>query len=420
VLPLLAVLLLLAAGVLLRVQMYVDPDLLAELNAEQKEVLFHKIREEQVRRWVVNNDAAKKAGAFATPVPCALKWDACADMLPDDVAVDPAAVAKKLAALEQERQAEEQRKDEEEARALASIEVQRENERRELEEKKALAAQIAKAKQEAIERELYMSAKEAKKAEEDEIANQKRLEAEAAKKAAARAKDYERVSKAKENEIYMDMQQVREDARRRRAEAESKMEVNFKESQAKAKVAEEKRKSAVMSARAAAGSGPSLTETLKALTGKEAGNPDARPSKPANEAAVIAWWKAEEGPRNVGRNLAGDLQPWFHGPIARDVSEAMLKGQPVGAFLIRISTRIWGYTISFVDNDRPKHFLIDAAEGQYSVFGAQTRSHKDLNSLVQFHEKIPVSKSGVKLTKGIGEADGNELSLSAYLEEMSL
>lgn len=43
-----------------------------------------------------------------------------------------------------------------------------------------------------------------------------------------------------------------------------------------------------------------------------------------------------------------------------------------------------------------------------------------IQSAKQFHEKIPVSKSGVKLTKAIGEADGNELLLTSYLEETSL
>lgn len=61
--------------------MWVDPDLLAELSAEQKEVLFHKIREEQVRRWVVHNEDLKAKGTFLkSPAPQALIWDEYSDM----------------------------------------------------------------------------------------------------------------------------------------------------------------------------------------------------------------------------------------------------------------------------------------------------------------------------------------------------
>ena len=40
--------------------MYVDPELLEQLSMEQRDVLFRKMREEQIRRWRVKEDELEK------------------------------------------------------------------------------------------------------------------------------------------------------------------------------------------------------------------------------------------------------------------------------------------------------------------------------------------------------------------------
>lgn len=434
-------------------QMFVDPELLEELSKEQKEILFHKIREEQVRRWTVAQQEMQRAG-LSGGRSAKLVWDETVEMLPDDLDEDEkaAAAAKKREVQDAARVKAEQEEDEKQAALMAQIEIdaelarqaaeaaRKEAEFRKIEEEEARRVEEEKERlrKEAEERETYMTLKEAKKKAEEEKKHQKKLEAEAKKKVAARKQEYEVVElrrkkaetgkdknvKKKEQEIYSTFQNARAETRKRQQKEEKQLDSIYIKQEKQSRKHEEEKRKAVKAARTKAQAGTmgakSLEDFVKGLSGKQAGNPNARPSRPPNEAAVIKWWKAEEGSRNVGRDETGNLQAWFHGPISRQDSEKMLEGEAQGAFLIRISTRIWGYTLSFVDSDRFKHFLVDAADGQYNVCGAQTRCHKDLNTLVKFHETIPVSKNGTKLTKAIGDAAGNEQSLEAFIDEVDL
>lgn len=83
------------------------------------------------------------------------------------------------------------------------------------------------------------------------------------------------------------------------------------------------------------------------------------------------------------------------GIISREDSEKLLSKKPVGSFLIRVSDKIWGYTVSYKSIEKCKHFLVDAspvssteelkAVGPYRFFGAQALAHDSLDNFVQHY-----------------------------------
>lgn len=74
------------------------------------------------------------------------------------------------------------------------------------------------------------------------------------------------------------------------------------------------------------------------------------------------------------------------GIISRQESEALLMNAAEGCFLVRVSERIWGYTLSYRTSTGFKHFLIDASGDYYSFLGVDQNRHTTLADLIDFHK----------------------------------
>ncbi|XP_024620745.1 SH2 domain-containing protein 4A [Neophocaena asiaeorientalis asiaeorientalis] len=68
-----------------------------------------------------------------------------------------------------------------------------------------------------------------------------------------------------------------------------------------------------------------------------------------------------------------------------------------GSFLIRVSERIKGYVLSYLSKDGCKHFLIDASTDSYSFLGADQLQHASLADLVEYHKEEPITSLGKEL-----------------------
>ncbi|MBN3312787.1 SH24B protein, partial [Atractosteus spatula] len=424
--------------------MYIEPDLLAELNEEQKQILFYKMREEQVRRWAERESheknqerqpKTKKSGDKGVQWLLGQDGDVWVWVMGEAPGDKPyEEIVEELMAERARRQAQQEAKElwrakeaeieqkfrdamakekarfvaekwreETEDRRAAKMEedrIQEELKRREEEERQRGEEEIRRT-EERRARELYMSLKQEERgSERDDKEWQEQL----------------RRSKAADEEMKHKARRARDEYKRQSLRAIEKGRVAglsglFQKTQLNG-AGQGRRHSANIEATpserssdtghahsgmaAPSAAPPSHTRrgrqsrrhsTSTALQSPANSTPWIRPPRPNSRESVLRWFREEQRPRRAGfeRN-SNTIAPWFHGIISRQESEALLMNAPEGSFLVRVSERIWGYTLSYRTHSGFKHFLIDASGDYYSFLGVDQNRHATLADLIDFHK----------------------------------
>ncbi|XP_016311859.1 SH2 domain-containing protein 4A-like isoform X1 [Sinocyclocheilus anshuiensis] len=403
--------------------MYIQPELLAELNEEQKQILFFKMREEQIRRWreretqLEEEEAArvkvKKVWGKTVSWMKGLDDDVWVWVMgehPEDKPYDQICdgVMAERAALQAQREAEKLRAKKEaelekrfsglylepEQVVLSEQEVQEEElkvlpisslvlntwfgsvltwrlvlcQKLELEEWRKAEEELRRLEQER-KQQIYISLKEVQGSkhtrEEEDQEWQKTLQK-------SKAADVRRRSLAK---------QTIEDHRRRSVKALERGRVAAMTK-------------AFGSTNPAPVPKPRNTSNTSSAISRKGGM--RRSLSASSRDHIIRWFKEEQLPLRAGfQRDQSRIAPWFHGIISREQAEALLNEGEPGFFLVRVSERIFGYVLSYRSSEGIKHLLIDASENCYMLLGDQIR-FSSLTELLEYHQVEPLSSSGVE------------------------
>ncbi|KAM4809734.1 SH2 domain-containing protein 4A [Rhinophrynus dorsalis] len=406
--------------------MYIDPDLLAELSEEQKQILFFKMREEQIRRWkereakYEQNETVKRSHQPKKASKKSVQWNLGADQevwvwvmgehssdKPYDVICDE--IIAERARKQAEKEAEELRKkqDEELAKLSESLSVQNQSEtferwKKNVENKKLDNEKVRLAEQQRINEE-----------------NQKKENL-----CKTQKKEIDRLEE-RTQEIYMNWKEAQEVKQKLERE-----DSEWQESLRKSKAADERRRSMAKQARDDYKrlSMQAIERGRVAERAKHFGSDVKRPPLPpkpklstsannncginrserrqgvrrlnssSNRENIIKWFKEEQLPLRAGCDLSGScIATWFHGIISRLESEELLRSQGPGSFLLRVSEKIHGYVLSYFSEGGCMHFLIDASGTSYSFLGVDQLQHATLADLIEYHKIEPITSLGKEL-----------------------
>ncbi|CAI9740420.1 Hypothetical predicted protein [Octopus vulgaris] len=421
--------------------MYIDKELLAELSEEQKHILFMKMREEQVRRWKYNEERFEKEfkkRPKKPPKPGKKKveflsgkdgndWVWVMGQHPEDLTIEDILEheAKEKATLQAEKEAEELRikqelelkkKMEEEKKKLEKERIEREFQLKRKEDEAALYQSLKEVR--LIADTIEQEREKERLGEEDRL---KELQDQEEKGLQYCRENSLKLKKRRSAELYTSWRKMRNILEKNSTEDNKEIEATWKEQEKKSREAEVQLREIVRRAREehrrsqkslSKGSSSSLSEDLPPIPPKthinnatnslsssaKSSGVNKKPATPKNRNAVIKWFKEEERPKEVGLNPeTKKVEEWFHGLISRAEAEEILSDRPIGSFLVRVSERIWGYTVSYQSEERCKHFLIDASDGTYHFFGSNYQQFNTLQEILNYHMKNAITLAGQEM-----------------------
>ncbi|KAM9581065.1 SH2 domain-containing protein 4A [Guaruba guarouba] len=427
-------------------EMYIDPDLLAELSEEQKQILFFKMRQEQIRRWKEREAAMDKASA-KKPLPRkangkSVTWKLGAD---NDVWVwvmgehpsdkSYAAICEEIQAQRAKRLVREQSKEgrENDSSVTRSLRLQPEvlgetdlhgNKKSSVEEKKECGRKMTAA--------TAGKSQELTKRETRDV-HQMLAACHMRKCGSQQAKEAQRRNPGEETTAPQEatLQSHPSSESQRTLQKLDENEPEWQESLRKSKAADEKRRSLARQARDDYRrlSLQGIHKGKQADISKGATARDRRPlqypplpPKPkllppvmsngrtirkegiqrtvsnSTEESIIRWFREEQFPLRAGYQKTTDtIAPWFHGILTSKKAEELLNKTVPGSFLVRVSEKIKGYVLSYRSVEGCKHFLIDASSDSYSFLGVDQLQHSTLADLVDYHKDEPITSLGKEL-----------------------
>ncbi|XP_012518503.1 PREDICTED: SH2 domain-containing protein 4A [Propithecus coquereli] len=428
-------------------EMYVDPDLLAELSEEQKQILFFKMREEQIRRWKEREAAMERKESL--PVKSRPKkengksvhWKLGADKevwvwvmgehhldKPYDVLCNE--ISAERARLKAEQEAEELRKTRSEE-FTNSLKTKSQYQGLQAPDNRE-AQNICKTATGGEE--LRQGPSPAPTLGEEKIRspsgssrNIEQMLADSISRMKAYGFHQKKESPKKKQDE--EMNQIDEE-RTKQIYKSWKEDSEWQASLRKSKAADEKRRSLAKQARedyrrlslgAQRGRGGDRLQSPPSVPQKPKRpplppkpqflNPAGYPQKPLRNEGVtrtasssaqediIRWFKEEQLQFRAGYEKTSDtIAPWFHGILPlKKANELLLSTGRPGSFLIRVSERIKGYALSYLSDEGCKHFLIDASADSYSFLGVDQLQHATLADLVEYHKEEPITSLGKEL-----------------------
>lgn len=396
-------------------EMFIDPDLLAELSEEQKQILFYKMREEQIRRWKEREAAMERKESL--PVKSRPKkengksvhWKLGADKQVWVWVMGEHHLDKPYDVLCDEILAER-----EHLRAAKDAEL-----------RKAQSLQFTNS----LEiKSLNCDLQAVKKTEPQNVT--RKAVAEEATDQGPRAIPTKKDDKAQTKDLTekKDSEELKqtEDEKTKQIYKNWKEDSEWQASLRKSKAADEKRRSLAKQAREdykrLSQRGRSGDGLQNPLTGPQKPKRPPLPPKPqflqplgsppkslgnqgvirtktsSTQEDIIRWFKEEQLPFRAGYQKNSDtIAPWFHGILTLKKADELLSTGLPGSFLIRVSEKIKGYALSYLSEEGCKHFLIDASANSYSFLGVDQLQHATLADLVEYHKEEPITSLGKEL-----------------------